>query len=81
MLKLALDELIDNARKFTRSRYPVRIEVSACERNGQKAYFVRDNGVGFDMVHASKLFSLFQHRHGPEFPFRAAEWASPWWSE
>jgi two-component system sensor kinase len=55
--------LFANAIKFTRNRHPAVIEVG-CERGtGEDIYFVRDNGVGFDMNHAQKLFGTFQRLH------------------
>ena len=59
LLRLALTHLLDNALKFSRPRDPARVEVGW--RDG--AYFVRDNGVGFDMRYADKLFGVFQRLH------------------
>jgi PAS domain S-box-containing protein len=70
LLRIALDNLLGNAWKFTRDRRPARIEV-ACDTDaaGQKVYRVRDNGAGFDMAHAHKLFGNFQRLHtAQEFP-------------
>ncbi len=69
LLRILLQNLIENARKYS-SRSPApRIEFG-CERsNGEAIYFVRDNGVGFDMQFAGKLFSPFQRLHSAEeFP-------------
>jgi len=63
LLQVALENLLENAWKFTRSRAPARIEFGYAETNGQPAYFVRDNGVGFDMAYADKLFGAFQRLH------------------
>lgn len=62
LLTAALDVLLQNAWKFTRGREPARIELGV--RPGTPpVYFVRDNGVGFDMRYASKLFTPFQRLH------------------
>ena len=61
--------MLDNAWKFTGTRAQARIEVGECEQNGTCAFFVRDNGVGFDMGYADKLFAPFQRLHAMhEFP-------------
>jgi light-regulated signal transduction histidine kinase (bacteriophytochrome) len=58
--------LLSNAIKYTRDRSPAIVEVG-CERTeGANAYFVRDNGVGFDMKYANKLFGVFQRLHRAE---------------
>ena len=69
LLEIALTNLLNNAFKFTGQRNPARIEFGQNSVGGQPAYFVRDNGVGFDMAYASKLFGAFQRLHSPaEFP-------------
>ncbi len=70
LVRRVLVELLENAWKFTAPRSPARIEFGAARQpDGTLAYFVRDNGVGFDMAHAGKLFVPFQRLHGPdEFP-------------
>ncbi|HVS02397.1 MAG TPA: ATP-binding protein, partial [Thermoanaerobaculia bacterium] len=55
--------LLANALKFSRDRRPARIEVGWQPSEGGGAYFVRDNGVGFDMRYADKLFGVFQRLH------------------
>ena len=62
LLTTALDVLLQNAWKFTRGREAGRIEVGV-EPTTPAAYFVRDNGTGFDMTHAGKLFGPFQRVH------------------
>lgn len=62
LLTTALEALLKNAWKFSRSREPARIEVGVRTAN-PPVYFVRDNGVGFDMHYAGKLFSPFQRLH------------------
>jgi light-regulated signal transduction histidine kinase (bacteriophytochrome) len=56
-------QLISNALKFTRHRNVARIEIGSGETDGKPYYFVRDNGVGFDMKYANKLFGVFQKLH------------------
>lgn len=64
MLILVLGNLISNAVKFTRARMPAEIEIGCTDRdNGYTEVFVRDNGAGFDMKYASKLFGVFQRLH------------------
>lgn len=55
--------LIANSLKFTRTREAARIEIGSFPEDGKLVYFVRDNGVGFDMQYADKLFSVFQRLH------------------
>jgi PAS domain S-box-containing protein len=64
MLRMVLFNLISNALKFTRPRKQVIIEIGSLpDRKSQAVVFVRDNGVGFDMAYANKLFGLFQRLH------------------
>jgi two-component system NtrC family sensor kinase len=62
LLAIVFENLLGNAWKFTRGRSPARIEVGATGAE-PRAYFVRDNGAGFDMAYASKLFGMFQRLH------------------
>jgi light-regulated signal transduction histidine kinase (bacteriophytochrome) len=62
LLTAALEALLQNAWKFTRGREPARIELGA-QAATPPVYFVRDNGVGFDMRYAGKLFNPFQRLH------------------
>nr|WP_297357131.1 ATP-binding protein [uncultured Caldimonas sp.] len=66
MLRQAWTNLIDNALKYSRSRDPAVIEIGGEAGDGETVYWVRDNGVGFDMTYANKLFGVFQRLHGPE---------------
>lgn len=66
MLRLVMANLISNALKFTRPRPRARIEIGAISnRPDETLFYVRDNGVGFDMKYVNKLFSLFQRLHDP----------------
>jgi DNA-binding response OmpR family regulator len=62
LLKIAFQNLLGNAWKFTRNREDARIEVGTMEGT-PRTIFVRDNGAGFDMAYASKLFAMFQRLH------------------
>ncbi len=63
LLRIVLENLLGNAWKFTASRRPARIEFGVAQQDGRPAYFVRDNGAGFDMTYADKLFGAFQRLH------------------
>jgi PAS domain S-box-containing protein len=58
-----LDNLLGNAWKFTARSDPARIELGVAPSDGQVAFYVRDNGAGFDMAYATKLFAPFQRLH------------------
>jgi light-regulated signal transduction histidine kinase (bacteriophytochrome) len=66
LLGIAFDNLLGNAWKFTERRRGARIEFGQTATGGQPIYFVSDNGVGFDMAHASKLFGVFQRLHSAD---------------
>jgi PAS domain S-box-containing protein len=68
MLRRVWINLLDNAIKFTALRPEAVIEIGSTRGDGDIAYHVKDNGVGFDMQYASKLFGVFQRLHGAEFP-------------
>jgi PAS domain S-box-containing protein len=69
LLQIVLENLMGNAWKFTAGRAPTRIEFGCCRHDDQTAYFIRDNGAGFDMAHADQLFRAFQRLHDAEqFP-------------
>ena len=63
LLRLALVNLLGNAWKFTGRQACARIEFGVTQRNGTPTYFVRDDGVGFDMAYVGKLFGAFQRLH------------------
>jgi len=66
LLRIALENLLGNAWKFTAGREDAQIAVGCIEEgNGGRTIFVRDNGAGFDMQYAGKLFKPFQRLHGP----------------
>lgn len=69
LLRIAMENLLNNAWKFTSKRPDAVIELGMGRQNGETAYFVRDNGAGFDMAYADKLFGAFQRLHSTsEFP-------------
>jgi PAS domain S-box-containing protein len=69
LLRIVLENLMGNAWKFTSKRTGAFIEVGAQEEAGKHSFFVRDNGTGFDMAFASKLFVAFQRLHtADQFP-------------
>ena len=71
LLRVVLEHLLSNAWKFTEQRQDALVEFYATEWDGRLACAVRDNGVGFDMAYADKLFSPFQRLHRQEeFPGR-----------
>ncbi|HEX6837899.1 MAG TPA: PAS domain S-box protein, partial [Polyangia bacterium] len=63
LLRAALDNLLGNAWKFTGKTAAPRIEVGCEQREGATAWFVKDNGAGFDMAYVHKLFAPFQRLH------------------
>ncbi len=63
LLRATVENLLSNAWKFTRNQPKARIEFGSSRDEGKTAYFVRDNGAGFDMAFASKLFGVFQRLH------------------
>ncbi|MCL4464494.1 MAG: ATP-binding protein [Chloroflexi bacterium] len=63
LLQVVLENLIGNAWKFTGKQASARVEFGEVRAQGMPAYFVRDNGAGFDMAYAGKLFGAFQRLH------------------
>ena len=69
MLAQVMQNLIGNALKFSARCENPRVEVGMTESDGERAYFVRDNGAGFDMRYSAKLFGMFQRmHHESQFP-------------
>ena len=63
LLRIAMENLLNNAHKFTRENAKAKIEFGITTQGSKKAYYIRDNGVGFDMKFANKLFNPFQRLH------------------
>jgi light-regulated signal transduction histidine kinase (bacteriophytochrome) len=69
LARTLVDNLLSNAWKFTRHTASPRVEVGATMQGGERVFHVRDNGAGFDMAYADKLFAPFQRLHAAsEFP-------------
>lgn len=69
LLRVAMENMLSNAWKFTSKTQRARITVGKLRKGGQDVYYVRDNGVGFNMDYADKLFGAFQRLHtSDEFP-------------
>jgi PAS domain S-box-containing protein len=66
LIKQVFQNLLSNALKYSRPRSPAVIEVGHTEKDGEPVIFVRDNGVGFSMKYADKLFGVFQRLHRSE---------------
>jgi len=63
LMRIMLQNLLENAWKFTSKHPRAKIAVGAVEQNGETVYFVRDDGAGFDMAYADKLFGAFSRLH------------------
>lgn len=69
LVRIALEHLMENAWKFTSKTAKAQIEFGANENGPERVYFVRDNGAGFDMKYADRLFAPFERLHTEaEFP-------------
>jgi len=66
LLRLVLTNLLGNAWKFTRNSAAARVEFGMTEAAGKPAYFVRDNGVGFEGSKAGRIFDAFQRLPGAQ---------------
>ena len=67
LLWIVLENLLDNACKFSSRRENPQVEFGVQQEDGHAVYYVRDNGIGFDMAYADKLFGTFERLHGAEF--------------
>jgi len=63
LLRIAIDNLLGNAWKFTAGEEKARIEFGSTVYEGKEIYYIKDNGVGFDMKYVGKLFAPFQRLH------------------
>ncbi|HUX88696.1 MAG TPA: ATP-binding protein [Chloroflexota bacterium] len=66
LLRIALENLLGNAWKFTATRNRAEISFGRTTIDGSPAYFIRDNGVGFDMAYVDRLFNAFQRLHSTQ---------------
>ena len=71
MIRQVLSNLLSNAVKYTKNKTPAAVEVGGRTENAQNVYYVRDNGVGFDMQFAPRLFDVF-HRLHPQAEFEGS---------
>jgi light-regulated signal transduction histidine kinase (bacteriophytochrome) len=67
LLTIVLQNLIGNAWKYSAANPEASIAVGSIEEQGATVFFVKDNGVGFDMAYKDKLFRVFERLHGQEF--------------
>ena len=63
LVRITLENLLNNAWKFSAGEDPARIEFGSTVQEGKEVFYIRDNGTGFDMKHADKLFTAFQRLH------------------
>jgi PAS domain S-box-containing protein len=64
LMRVVMDNLLGNAWKFTGKKADAKIEFGQCDRDGESTFYIRDNGDGFNMAYAHKLFGAFQRLHG-----------------
>ena len=67
LLEMVMQNLIDNAWKYTGTTPNALISIGQADVSGDNVFFIRDNGVGFDMEFREKLFRVFERLHGEEF--------------
>jgi light-regulated signal transduction histidine kinase (bacteriophytochrome) len=65
LIRIVIENLLSNAWKYTSRKHDARIEFGVTDNRRKSCYFVADNGAGFDMAYAGKLFSAFQRLHAP----------------
>jgi light-regulated signal transduction histidine kinase (bacteriophytochrome) len=65
LMQIALQNLLGNAWKYTKNKPEAKIEFSSLKQENKTIFFIRDNGAGFDMRYANKLFGAFQRLHSP----------------
>jgi light-regulated signal transduction histidine kinase (bacteriophytochrome) len=66
LIRSAMENLLGNAWKYSSKKESTVIELGSYPRENRTVYFVRDNGAGFDMAYAEKLFGAFQRLHSPQ---------------
>jgi len=67
LLRIAIENLIGNALKYTRNVEQPHIEFGKTQQDNETVYYIRDNGTGFDMQYVDKLFGVFQRLHGSDY--------------
>lgn len=67
LLRIVLQNILGNAWKYTGKKAVARIEVGRVSVDGEEAFFIKDNGTGFDMAYKDKLFEVFQRLHGSDY--------------
>jgi len=67
LMRICMEHLLSNAWKYTAARETATIEVASYVDNSEEVFFVKDNGVGFDVSFANKIFEPFQRLHGQSF--------------
>jgi PAS domain S-box-containing protein len=66
LIRQVVANILSNAVKFAKSRNEVIVEVGGYQKENETVYFIKDNGVGFDMAYYGKLFGIFQRLHNPD---------------